>query len=124
MNGRIKVIFHPVVLAEDMPKLIDSQDIDPDELVARTEKAIQEIMEDKGCPQEGMDPPFEGWYRKKYFSHPPKRKERPDLRIIYQWSEDHETLKILSIGRRLQGSVDDIYEVATGRSWIVGATFR
>ena len=111
-----KVIFHPSIASEDLPKLNRQFPDRGPRILRQIHLAINAIIAGIGVPQSDMQPPYKGWYRKKFFSSTrPSLGSRADLRLIYQFSGDHSELRILAIGRRLPGDPDDVYAVYATR---------
>ncbi|MHB9145060.1 MAG: type II toxin-antitoxin system RelE family toxin [Symbiobacteriia bacterium] len=111
-----KVIFHPAIASEDLPKLHRQFPDRGRQILRQIHAAISEIIAGIGVPQSDMEPPYKGWYRKKFLSSTrPSLGSRADLRLIYQFSDDHSELRVLAVGRRLPGDPDDVYAVHVTR---------
>lgn len=108
-----RTVFHPAVVNEDLPRLAA---LFPDRFSrvwSQILAAVAEIKASQGVPGRDMRPPYQGWYRKKFFSSSaPPPSMRADLRIIYQFTDDGSELRILAVGKRLPGDAATVPSLA------------
>ncbi|MDO3408155.1 hypothetical protein QWJ34_00090 [Saccharibacillus sp. CPCC 101409] len=109
MNAKLPavLVLHPSI-ASDIAAIESRFGNDTEalnECRSRITVALQRIrkkpVEDKN-PICEYEPLRSAGYRKvKLFSHPPARKEHPDLRIIYRYDESSHEVLLLAIGFRI-----------------------
>jgi len=89
------------------------------EFLASLDKAVQEIMNapaDEGAPLTRS--PLGSTYRKKKFHFMLRSPQgiKTDMRLVYRWDINTNTLHVLGVGKRRPYQSNDIYEILNPRS--------
>ncbi|MBA4542139.1 MULTISPECIES: type II toxin-antitoxin system RelE/ParE family toxin [Thermoactinomyces] len=118
----IKEVYHPL-FSEDLSLLASMMNKKRfNECLQQIDRAIDQVIRHpfKAAPLKYA--PLTGYYKKKFFSVArPRRKQRPDLRLIYRFNPEENTIYFLAVGLRLAQrpqNPHDVYQRARKRNLI------
>lgn len=116
----IKEVYHPQ-FSDDLQLLYRELGKNRfHECLIQIDRAITQILRNpkKAAPLKYA--PLQGFQKKKFFSVArPRKKQRPDMRIIYRYVPSENTIYFLAVGLRLAGkphNPHDVYQRARKRN--------
>ncbi|MFC7443184.1 hypothetical protein [Laceyella putida] len=89
------------------------------ECLMQIDKAIEQVLRNPAKAAPLRYAPLTGFRKKKFFSVArPRKKQRPNMRLIYRYAPTEQTIYFLSVGLRIAGlpkNPDDVYSRARER---------
>ncbi len=86
------------------------------------DKAIEQVLRNPYKAADLIYPPLQGYRKKKFFSQPrPHKRQRPNMRLIYRYVPEENTIYFLAVGLRIATrphNPHDVYQRARKRNFL------